>query len=106
MQYIIGTEITIKNTGSSRIRPGMTSNQIKSMSTGNSQFGAQRALFTPGKEYILNRIYTREGRVVYRFARNFDEIVEVDFETVAEAEQFISESRGEVISKQEVERTD
>lgn len=107
MKYIVGTEITIRNTTGGKIRPGMTSQQIKAASTGNSKFGSQRALFTPGKEYILNRIYTRDERVVYRFARNFDDIVEVDFESVSEAEKFISEARGEsIVESIGVERTD
>lgn len=107
MKYIVGTEITIRNTTGGKIRPGMTSQQIKAASTGNSKFGTQRALFTSGKEYILNRIYTRDERVVYRFARNFDDIVEVDFDSVSEAEKFISEARGEsIVESIGVERTD
>lgn len=107
MKYIVGTEITIRNTTGGKIRPGMTSQQIKAASTGNSKFGAQRALFTPGKEYVLNRIYTRDEKVIYRFARNFDDVVEVDFDSVSDAEKFISEARGESIAESiGVERTD
>lgn len=107
MKYIVGTEITIRNTTGGKIRPGMTSQQIKAASSGNSKFGTQRALFTPGKEYVLNRIYTRDEKVIYRFARNFDDIVEVDFNSVSDAEKFISEARGESIAETiDMERTD
>ena len=108
MHYIIGTEITVTNTSTGKLRPGMSSRQIRESSSGGSSFPTQRAMFQTGRQYVLNRIYTREQRVIYKFAGGYDEIIELDFDSVAQAEQFIAEVRNEKLPSRDLvqERSD
>lgn len=98
MHYIIGTQITVpKSTQSKAIRPGMTSQQIKSMSTRSSEFHEQRAQFIPGETYSIIRIYMKDDQVCYRFGCVSGDITEVCFKSVSQADRFISELRSETV---------
>lgn len=98
MHYIIGTEITIGNVGrKGPIRPGMSSQQIRQSSPGTTQFAKHREKFMLGDTYSIIRIYTQEERVCYRFASHSGDVVEVLFDSVSEAERFISEVRNETL---------
>ena len=95
MHYIVGTQITIRPAVKTPIRPGMSSSQIRSTSTGLSTFHEQRELFTPGQTYTLLRISGKDEQVCYKFASIEGEIIEAVFPSVNNAEEFISELRGE-----------
>ena len=95
MQYIIGTKITAprsKSTG--HIRPGMSSAQIRELSRRSTTGNKQLEKLKPGETYTLARIYTEDQHVMYKFASTTDVCV-LEFNNVNEAENFISEIRGE-----------
>jgi len=95
MHYIAGTEITIApNKSSGKIRPGMTGAQIRAMSQKSSTFTDQREKLKPGVKYTLTRVYKQDETLVYKFMTP-GEIVELQFDSVASAEKFISEVRSE-----------
>lgn len=97
MHYIAGTSITITSQGSSKVRPGMTSAQIRQSSSGLSGFKTQREQLTPGERYTLLRIHNKDDGVCYVFADRGGTRVELLFDTVSQAEKFISEAKGETI---------
>ena len=98
MHYIIGTQITVpRSTQSKAIRPGMTSQQIKSMSSRSSEFQNQRAQFVSGETYSIIRIYMKDDQVCYRFGSTSGDITEVCFNSVSQADRFISELRSETV---------
>lgn len=96
MHYIVGTKITCTPSRPQPLRPGMTSSQIKNRSTGLTTFTEQREQLTSGVEYTLIRVYIKEEKVCYAFAGN-GERVELLFDSVTDAEKFISELRRETI---------
>ena len=95
MHYIAGTTITVTSQGSAKIRPGMTSSQIRQMSSGVSGFKTQRDQLTPQERYSLLRIHNKDEKVCYVFADRSGTRVELLFDTVSQAEKFISEIKGE-----------
>jgi len=98
MHYIIGTKVSVgAQRSTQKIKPGMSSNQIKAASRGlaNGSYTEQRSKLTPNETYTIIRIYMKEEKVCYRFVG--DKTVELMFESVRDAESFISESRGEQI---------
>ena len=97
MHYIVGTQIAVTPIRKEPIRPGMSSSQIRSQSSGISGFREQRDLFTPGDNYTLIRVYVKGEKVCYKFASLSGDITEVEFQSVSDAEQFISELRGESV---------
>jgi len=97
VHYIVGTQITVTPSRKTPIRPGMSSSQIRSNSTGISSYKEQRELFDPGDTYTLIRVYVKGENVCYKFASLSGDITEVEFSSVADAENFISELRGESV---------
>jgi len=95
MHYIAGTTITLSSRGSAKIKPGMTSSQIRQMSSGVSGFKTQRDQLTAGEKYSLLRIHNKDDKVCYVFADRSGSRVELLFDTVSQAEKFISEAKGE-----------
>ena len=95
MHYIAGTTITISSQGSAKVRPGMTSSQIRQLSTGVSGFKTQRDQLTTGERYSLLRIHNKDEKICYVFADRSGTRVELLFDTVSQAEKFISEVKGE-----------
>ena len=92
MHYIAGTTITISSQGSAT---GMTSSQIRQMSGGVSGFKSQRDQLTIGEKYSLLRIHNKDDKICYVFADRSGTRVELLFDTVSQAEKFISEIKGE-----------
>lgn len=97
MHYIAGTTITITSKGTAKVVPGMTSAQIRQISSGVSKFKIQRDQLTPGERYTLNRIHNKDRSVCYVFADRGGSRVELLFDTVSHAEKFISEIKGETL---------
>lgn len=97
MHYIIGTQITVTQSRPNPVRPGMSSQQIRATSRGMSSFTKERELFDSGKVYTITRIYMKEDKVCYRFNSVDGTGVEVMFNTVGDAERFISEVKGETV---------
>lgn len=97
MHYIVGTQIVTRPSRPQPLRPGMTSTQIKSRSTGLTTFDKQREQLTSGVTYTLIRVYMsgeQQNKVCYAFAGN-GERVELLFDSIKDAEKFISELRNE-----------
>jgi hypothetical protein len=87
----------------------MTSSEIQQRSTSNSQFHAEQAKFEKNKPYILSRIFRPPGsdHIIYRFNDGGMSTVELEFRSVDDAEDFISETRGEVVPDyNNLDRTD
>lgn len=97
MHYIVGTKITLTSQGSKKITTGMTSQQIRQRSGGMSAFAEQRKLLQPGEQYSLIRICKKEDKICYIFTSQTSERCELMFDSVTQAESFISELRGESI---------
>ena len=97
MHYITGTQILVSSRSISRVRPGMTGQQLRKASTGGSHFKSQRAKFKPDRTYTLTRIQPIEDGVQYTFNEGIGESVVLDFSQVKEAETFISELRDESV---------
>ena len=95
MHYIAGTTITPAPQGSAKVKPGMTSSQIRQMSSGISDFKSQRDKLISRETYTLLRIHNKDDKVCYVFADRGGTRVELLFDTVSQAEKFISETRGE-----------
>lgn len=96
MHYIVGTKIVCRPSRPQPLKPGMTSSQIKSRSSGLTTFTEQREQLTSGVEYTLIRIFIKEEKVCYAFAGS-GERVEILFNSVNDGEKFISELRNEEI---------
>ena len=97
MHYIVGTTIQVKQKTLPKIQPGMTSAQLRARSTMSSKFNEQKSLFNSDNEYTLTRIFKNESGVAYQFSNMSGERVTPVFETVKQAETFISELRNETI---------
>lgn len=97
MHYIIGTDIIVSNRTTGKIKPGMSSAQIRQASTRGSKYAETQKLFTSGERYVLNRIYMKEEKCIYKFSSSRGEIVEAEFDNIAAAEKFIAETRRETI---------
>lgn len=97
MHYIAGTTIAIGSRPTAKVRTGMTSQQIRQASSGVSGFGTQREQLTPGDRYTLLRIHNKDDKVCYVFADRSGTRVELLFDTVSQAEKFISETKGETL---------
>lgn len=97
MHYIIGTDIIVTNRTTGKIKPGMSSTQIRQASTRGSKYTDIQKLFFPGEKYVLNRIYMKEEKYIYKFSSSRGEIVEAEFDSIAAAEGFIAETRREII---------
>jgi len=67
------------------------------MSSGVSGFKTQRDQLTPQEKYSLLRIHNKDEKVCYVFADRSGTRVELLFDTVSQAEKFISEIKGEQI---------
>lgn len=109
MHYIIGTQITISGRTVDRIRPGMTSSEIQQRSTNSSQFREEQSKFEKNKTYTLSRIFRPPGsaHIIYRFNDGGMSTVELEFKSVDDAEDFISEARGEAVPDyNNIDRTD
>jgi hypothetical protein len=65
------------------------------MSSGVSGFKTQRDKLTPQEKYSLLRIHNKDEKVCYVFADRSGTRVELLFDTVSQAEKFISEIKGE-----------
>jgi len=80
---------------SQQIRPGMTSAQIRAMSSGKGGSGEDtKKLFKPDVIYTLSRIYKQEDDVIYKFTSS-EGIVNAPFKSVTAAERFISDITGD-----------
>ena len=104
MHYIVGTQITISGKTIEKIRPGMTSQQIRESSAGRTQFKAERNKFTSNRAYTLIRIHKisdpehpNGGNIAYVWSDGTGERISVEFNSVARAEEFISEIKGETV---------
>lgn len=97
MHYIIGTEIVITGRSIDKIRPGMTSAQIRQASNRGTKYGDIQKMFEPNDRYILNRIFTRNEKCVYKFSSLRGHVVEAEFNSVSDAENFIAEVRNEQV---------
>ncbi len=96
MHYIIGTQIQISERTVSRVKPGMTGAQIRSMSTRSTSFSEQKEKLDPGTIYTLSRISKIEEDYNYKFTGGGD-VRELTFRSISEAESFISEIRSEQV---------
>ena len=95
MHYIVGTEIHAPVSKSSgRIKPGMTSAQIRALSTRGSADNEQISKLEPGIKYTLARIYVENEKYIYKFI-GAQSIVLLEFPSIQAAEKFIAEIRGE-----------
>lgn len=97
MHYIVGTQIVTTAVRQQPLRPGMSSAQIKSRSTGLSTFSKQREQLSPGVTYTLIRVYTsaeHQDKVCYAFTGEGSR-VELVFDSIKDAEKFISQLRNE-----------
>lgn len=115
MHYIIGTQITVTGRTIERIRPGMTSQQIRQSSMGSTRFKKERSLFTPNRTYTLIRIHkvyetpmTEQSKIMYEWSDGSGTRISTGFDTVKQAEDFISEIKGEEVPEYNtgVDRTD
>lgn len=98
MHYIIGTTIKItQKTVEGGIRPGMTSAQIRARSSGRSEYSEIKNKFETNRDYSLTRIYPKDGGVLYKFVNSGAHVVEHVFKSVSQAENFISEIKGESV---------
>ena len=97
MHYIVGTKIEIPTRSmSQQIRPGMTSAQIRALSTrSEDSTGNVKKLFKPGVKYTLSRIFKQDSKIVYKFVSTEGDIVNAPFDSVLTAETFISELNGD-----------
>lgn len=75
----------------------MTSQQIRQASSGVSNFDEQRKQLTPGDIYTLSRIYQKEEKMCYVFSSPSGVREELLFESIKQAEKFISELKNETI---------
>lgn len=101
MHYIVGTEIIAPASKSSgKIKPGMTSSQIRALSTRGNADNEQLSKLTPGVKYTLARIYTENDMFVYKFIGT-QSIVLLEFTSIQAAERFIAETRGESVTSYE-----
>lgn len=112
MHYIAGTQIKVtgKSISSKKSLQGLTGAQIRSMSSGSTNFQKERQQFTPDRTYTLTRVCKdRESEnLIYTFSDGID-IVPVLFPDVNTAEDFISEIKNEQIpdySNVYINRTD
>ena len=112
MHYIVGTQVVVTGRSLSSKKPlqGMTGAQIRSMSSGTSNFQKERQQFTPDSTYTLTRVCKdRESEnIIYTFNNGID-IVPVPFSDITTAEEFISELKNEQLpdySDAYVNRTD
>lgn len=97
MHYIIGTTITAPQSKSSgKIKPGMTSSQIRALSSGTTKYKEQRDQLVPGGTYTLTRIYKEDEKYVYKYVSGRS-TAELIFESITSAENFIAELKGESI---------
>lgn len=83
MTYIIGTSFVV---GKRIIRPGMSSSSAK--------VTASTPILPPG-EYTINYIKKNENNVVYTFVNENFERVEIEFDSIGQAEKYISAMRNE-----------
>ena len=100
MHYIIGTQIVIQNRSLPKVTTGMSSQQLSKLSRlkrSSAQSEKARELFEPGKTYTLIRIFAKDQKVIYKFSDNGGTVIEAEFDSVKQAENFISEARGEEI---------
>jgi hypothetical protein len=107
MHYIAGTEITIAQAKRGVIRPGMSSEQIKTLKRGNQPKECES--FQQGVKYTLTRIYKKdEQSVIYKFVGIGGDVVEIPFPSITIAERFISDVRGDQLTQiaKPRERTD
>lgn len=97
MHYIAGTEIVVNTPRSKPIRPGMSSAQIRAVSSGTaSGFEEQKSKFVSGERYVLVRAYIKEQQVCYVFD-GLPGRVEVLFDNVGQGDKFISKVKNEQI---------
>ena len=96
MHYIVGTQISTSTRSTPKVRPGMTSQQLRSIG-GKSKFTETKSKLTPGETYTLTRIFKRDDKVVYTFIDSTFTRNELEFENVKTAEAFISELRNEQV---------
>jgi hypothetical protein len=96
MHYIAGTRIRVSAIRpGGPIRPGMTSSQIRASSPKRSLYTKHRELLKPDTDYTLTRIYKDQDKVVYVFNSSDMSRTELQFDTITDAERFISELRNE-----------
>lgn len=108
MHYIAGTELIVAQSNKRvPIRPGMSSEQIKTLKRGNQPKECEN--FQQGIKYTLTRIYKKdEHSVIYKFVGTSGDIVEIPFPSITVAERFISDVRGDQLTQvaKPRERTD
>ena len=97
MHYIVGTQIITNNRTIPKIRPGMTSQQLQSLSKGKSNNTSMLSKLKPGEKYTLTRIFKQDNDVVYTFIDTSGNRENLAFGSVKSAEKFISELRGEAL---------
>lgn len=97
MHYIIGTQISVSNAPKTKLRPGMSSAQIRTASQGrlSGTTSNYREEFTSNQVYSIARIFMKDEKVCYKFVG--DKVVELLFDSVKQADAFISELRGETV---------
>jgi len=83
MTYIIGTSFIV---GKKVIKPGMTN--TSSRVTGNTP------ILPPG-QYTINYIKKNVNNVVYTFINDNFEHVDIEFDSIGQAEKYISAMRNE-----------
>lgn len=83
MTYIIGTRFAV---GRKILRPGMTNSQ--------SKVTASTPILPPG-EYTINYIKKTPNNVVYTFVNENLEQVDIEFDSIGQAEKYISAMRNE-----------
>lgn len=96
MHYIAGTQIIVGKTATGKIKPGMTSQQIRQLraSSGSTKYTDN---FEPGIMYTLIRISKEQEGFNYRFRTRSGDITNVIFPSISEAEKFISSTLGETL---------
>lgn len=94
MHYIAGTQIVVKKTTAGKIKPGMTSQQIRQLRSvsSNSKYTDS---FEPDVMYTLIRISQEQEGFNYKFRTRAGDIKNVIFPSISEAEKFIASTKGD-----------
>lgn len=108
MHYIVGTTLMVTNRPKTVARPGMSSSDLRQIKSSRGVDHDKLSSFVTGVEYTLSRIHRPRGEscVVYCFTDGAAR-VELKFDSVSQAEAFISGVRGDTLpTTYTQERTD
>lgn len=97
MHYIPGVTITVTGRSTGKIQPGMTSTQIRNMSSSRGTiFKKQREQLKPNIPYTLVRVHKNEqDKICYVFTSPGEPRTTLEFDNLGQGDRFISEIIGE-----------